>query len=213
MDKTKQSISDRKYRTFGKHGNHQYDIDEQQSRYCDWWSCESCRNVPLLFCLQGWSLTGPFSGTQSGIGEQLTRTLISRGWVVIALDIERQTHLGETLSAELGEPFEFLVCDVTKYQQLADSFSKIFEKRGRIDAFCSNAGLVDHSSIYTFASRGQTRYSHSPRSRTSQNLPCIKAFLPNQTYRVPTSASRDLFMGHSCPSISCDRIPPLVDSS
>jgi NAD(P)-dependent dehydrogenase (short-subunit alcohol dehydrogenase family) len=86
----------------------------------------------------------------------LTRTLVRKGWVVTALDISSQKHLAQKLSEDLGNAFDFMVCDVANYQSLAKCFSATFARRGRIDAFCSNAGIVDKSSIYVFANRGKT---------------------------------------------------------
>ncbi|KEF54730.1 uncharacterized protein A1O9_09172 [Exophiala aquamarina CBS 119918] len=96
------------------------------------------------------------TGGVSGIGAQLTRTLIESGWVVVGLDIPAQEPLAQKLSDEFEDSFEFMSCDVTSYADLSLCFSKTFASRGRIDAFCSNAGLVDKSSLYVFESRGKT---------------------------------------------------------
>jgi NAD(P)-dependent dehydrogenase (short-subunit alcohol dehydrogenase family) len=95
---------------------------------------------------------------QSGIGEELTRELNRKGWKVAALDIASQSSLGEKLGQEFGADFIYLPCDVSKYAELADAFSQVFSKWGRIDAFCSNAGIIDRSSIFVFNYRGKTEY-------------------------------------------------------
>jgi NAD(P)-dependent dehydrogenase (short-subunit alcohol dehydrogenase family) len=96
------------------------------------------------------------TGAVSGIGEELSRGLVGKGWKVAGLDLAAQSSAADELSKELGEAFLFSPCDVSKYDELASAFSKTFEKWGRIDAFCSNAGFVDKSSVYLLNSRGST---------------------------------------------------------
>ena len=96
------------------------------------------------------------TGAVSGIGEELSRGLVAKGWKVAGLDLEEQRPAADDLSTKLGESFIFIAADVSKYAELAGAFSKTFEKWGRVDAFCSNAGFVDKSSIYLLNSRGST---------------------------------------------------------
>ncbi|KAK5406887.1 hypothetical protein LTR06_008382 [Exophiala xenobiotica] len=98
------------------------------------------------------------TGGLSGIGDALTRTLIGSGWDVVALDLPSQSHVAQKLAEEHGDPFEFMACDVSQYQELAQCFSTTFEKKGRLDAFCSNAGFEDQSSVYLLANRGKSEY-------------------------------------------------------
>ena len=67
---------------------------------------------------------------QSGIGEELTRELIRKGWKVAALDIAAQSSLGEKLGQEFGADFIYLPCDVSKYAELADAFLKCLANGG-----------------------------------------------------------------------------------
>ena len=90
---------------------------------------------------------------QSGIGEALTRDFISKGWLVAAFDI--QDDLGKALESELGDRFFYVHCDLAVYEEQAASFQKTFDKWGKIDAFCHNAGLVDQFSLYKFDYRGK----------------------------------------------------------
>ncbi|ETI20464.1 hypothetical protein G647_08500 [Cladophialophora carrionii CBS 160.54] len=102
------------------------------------------------------------TGAASGIGEELSRGLVAKGWKVTGLDLAVQGPAADELSKELGEAFLFIACDVSKYDELATSFSKTFQKWGRIDAFCSNAGFVDKSSVYLLNSRGSTEIPPEP---------------------------------------------------
>lgn len=72
---------------------------------------------------------------------------------MVGFDI--QDALGEILEKQLGERFFYIHCDVTSYEEQAAAFQKTFDKFGRIDVFCHNAGLIDQSSIYNFNFRGK----------------------------------------------------------
>ena len=98
------------------------------------------------------------TGAASGIGEELSRGLVAKGWKVAGLDLAVQSAAAEELSKELGDAFIFISCDVSNYDELAKAFSKTFEKWGRIDALCSNAGFVDKSSVYLLNRRENTEY-------------------------------------------------------
>lgn len=84
------------------------------------------------------------TGASSGMGEALSRDLVSRGWQVAMADIQAN----EELSKELGENAAFFRCDVADYDSQAQTFQAVWDKYGRLDALCANAGIVDRSSIY-----------------------------------------------------------------
>jgi NAD(P)-dependent dehydrogenase (short-subunit alcohol dehydrogenase family) len=96
------------------------------------------------------------TGAVSGIGEELSRGLVANGYRVAGLDLAIQAAAAEVLSKELGDAFNFISCDVSKYAELATAFTTTFDKWGRLDAFCSNAGFVDRSSVYQLSQRGST---------------------------------------------------------
>ncbi|EXJ54444.1 hypothetical protein A1O7_09784 [Cladophialophora yegresii CBS 114405] len=102
------------------------------------------------------------TGAAVGIGEELSRGLVAKGWNVTGLDLAVQNSAADELSKELGETFLFIPCDVSKYDELATAFSMTFQKWGRIDAFCSNAGFVDKSSVYLLNSRGSIEIPPEP---------------------------------------------------
>ncbi|KAJ9614016.1 hypothetical protein H2200_002152 [Cladophialophora chaetospira] len=102
------------------------------------------------------------TGAVSGIGEELSRGLVAKGWRIAGLDLEAQSPAADELSKELGEHFIFIATDVSRYTEVAGAFSKTFGKWGRIDAFCSNAGFIDKSSIYLLNSRGSKELPPEP---------------------------------------------------
>lgn len=101
----------------------------------------------LCYQLTQYILTGLM--IQSGIGAELTRTLIRRGWRVAAFDIPAQKELADKLTGEFGnDAFVYYPCDISDYDQQADAFTSTFQKWGRIDALCANAGIIDRGSIF-----------------------------------------------------------------
>lgn len=105
---------------------------------------------------------------QSGIGEALTRDFIAQGKQVVGFDI--QDDLGKALEQEFGSRFFYIHCDVRKYEEQAAAFQASFNKFGKIDVFCHNAGLIDKSSIYTLQHRGSKGYDQTQWGSTFAHL-------------------------------------------
>jgi NAD(P)-dependent dehydrogenase (short-subunit alcohol dehydrogenase family) len=87
------------------------------------------------------------------MGLALSRELASQGWKVALADIQPNAEL----SKELGDAAEFFKTDVADYDSQAKTFQAVFDKWGRIDALCANAGIVDRSSIYIFEHKGSDK--------------------------------------------------------
>ena len=73
------------------------------------------------------------------MGEALARDLVQHGWNVMMADIQPNA----ALSLELGENADFSTTNVADYDSQAVTFQKTWDKWGRIDALCANAGIVD----------------------------------------------------------------------
>ena len=99
-------------------------------------------------------LLKPTDHSKSGLGNALARGLIELGWTVAGFDIARAPS--QALEDEFGDKFAFFHADVADYNSQAAAFSKVWEKYGRIDGLCANAGIIDRSSIYIFSHRGKT---------------------------------------------------------
>ncbi|KFL31592.1 3-oxoacyl-ACP reductase [Devosia riboflavina] len=76
------------------------------------------------------------TGGTSGIGKAVALGLAKAGWTVTICG--RRAELVEEIS--LGGLVEGLVCDVTNSDDVANLFSKIREKHGRLDLVFNNAG-------------------------------------------------------------------------
>lgn len=97
------------------------------------------------------------------MGLAISRELVSRGWKVALADISPN----KDLSAELGDSAAFFYTDVASYSSQALTFQAVFDKWGRIDALCANAGIVDRSSIYIFEHRGSDKIPPAPDLATT----------------------------------------------
>jgi NAD(P)-dependent dehydrogenase (short-subunit alcohol dehydrogenase family) len=87
------------------------------------------------------------------MGAALATTLIALGWKVACVDI--QEIPGVAFAASLGPNAQFFHVNVASYASQAAMFTAVWEKWGRIDALCANAGIADRSSLYILDWRGK----------------------------------------------------------
>ena len=82
------------------------------------------------------------TGAGSGIGREVARALLGRGWRV-ALAGRREAALGETLSGADGTASRGLTIptDVTDEGSVAALFARVQSELGRVDLLFNNAGL------------------------------------------------------------------------
>jgi NADP-dependent 3-hydroxy acid dehydrogenase YdfG len=73
------------------------------------------------------------------MGEALSRHFVGKGWNVAMADIRPN----EALSKELGNKAAFFQTNVADYHSQAQTFQGAFDKWGRIDLLCANAGICD----------------------------------------------------------------------
>lgn len=98
------------------------------------------------------SLFGLTDNIKSGMGTALSIDLVSKGWQVAMADIQPNSELQQ----KLGEDASYHHCNVADYDSQATCFQEVWDKYGRLDALCANAGIVDrrypHSKTYLFIS-------------------------------------------------------------
>jgi NAD(P)-dependent dehydrogenase (short-subunit alcohol dehydrogenase family) len=73
------------------------------------------------------------------MGEELARDLVKSGWNIVMADIQPNPDL----SKELGDAASFVECNVADYNSQAAMFQETWNRHGRLDALCANAGIVD----------------------------------------------------------------------
>ena len=87
------------------------------------------------------------TGGASGIGLAVSKHLLSRGYRVGIVDLNKPLGVAET--KDLGPECFFLHVDITDYTQQARAFKQVFEwASGRLDVFIANAGTADTDAIY-----------------------------------------------------------------
>ena len=86
--------------------------------------------------------TAIVTGATVGIGEAITRRLISEGARVVM--VARRAELGDELAAELGERASFLAGDVSDPTTAERVLAKAATDGGAIDVLVNNAG-IDHT--------------------------------------------------------------------
>lgn len=77
------------------------------------------------------------------MGEAISRDLVSKGWLVAMCDINAK----ESLQKEFGDKASFHKTNVADYDSQAQAFQEVWNKYGRIDALCANAGIVDKECV------------------------------------------------------------------
>ncbi|KAI9837322.1 MAG: hypothetical protein M1819_000396 [Sarea resinae] len=80
------------------------------------------------------------TGGASGIGLEITKLLLSRGYHVIIADLN--SALGQEVSSSLPNT-AFLHCDASSWPSLAAVFKTVFQTYGRIDFVAANAGISE----------------------------------------------------------------------
>jgi NAD(P)-dependent dehydrogenase (short-subunit alcohol dehydrogenase family) len=78
------------------------------------------------------------TGGTSGIGLAVARNFVDNGAVVT---ITGRRDSGDLVASDVGA--EFVQCDATDEQQVADCFMSVEKKHGKIDVLVVNAGIAD----------------------------------------------------------------------
>ncbi|CAO5256037.1 SDR family oxidoreductase [Frankia sp. AgKG'84/4] len=80
------------------------------------------------------------TGAGSGIGAALARRFVAEGAAAVVVS-DRDKALAEAVAADIGTPATADVTDVTDEAAVAGLVERTLDRHGRIDLFCSNAGV------------------------------------------------------------------------
>ncbi|KAL2441882.1 Short-chain dehydrogenase/reductase prx6 [Exophiala dermatitidis] len=126
------------------------------------------------------------TGAASGMGKALATDLVSKGWNVACVDINSEA--GQAVAAAFGNQAIFIKCRVDDYDEQAQAFTQTFEKWGRLDAACLNAGYVDRTSIFQLKARNSDAADTlPPKPDLSCTDVCWKAVVAWGHYGCPTA--------------------------
>jgi NAD(P)-dependent dehydrogenase (short-subunit alcohol dehydrogenase family) len=83
------------------------------------------------------------TGGGSGIGAALARAFDHAGAIVVVVDLRGSETVAQSLNQKRAHQFSSsLTCDVTNRQQVQRMIKKVKQEHGRIDIYCSNAGII-----------------------------------------------------------------------
>ena len=83
---------------------------------------------------------------QSGMGEGFTLDLVSKGWQVAMVDL----RVNPELQSKVGDAATFYSGDVSDYDNQVKCFQDAWDKYGRLDLVCLNAGIIDRRQVLIF---------------------------------------------------------------
>ncbi|KAK5222257.1 hypothetical protein LTR72_006514 [Exophiala xenobiotica] len=86
------------------------------------------------------------TGAAGGIGVNMSKVLLSKGYHVVLADINAET--GDKAQKALGSNTLFIQVDLADWAAHAAMFKKAFEWRGRLDVLVANAGIVEKEKFY-----------------------------------------------------------------
>jgi NAD(P)-dependent dehydrogenase (short-subunit alcohol dehydrogenase family) len=81
------------------------------------------------------------TGGGSGIGAGMARRFIAEGASVVIV-ADRDGAAAARVATELGDRTQAATVDVTREAEIADLVARVLAEHGRIDLFCSNAGIT-----------------------------------------------------------------------
>jgi 3-oxoacyl-[acyl-carrier protein] reductase len=80
------------------------------------------------------------TGAASGIGSALTEALVERGARVLMADVD--VERANAVAEKLGTNCQVVACDLAKAGDAAMIVGEAFDRFGRLDLVCSNAGIA-----------------------------------------------------------------------
>ncbi|KAJ5174155.1 uncharacterized protein N7482_000032 [Penicillium canariense] len=86
------------------------------------------------------------TGGAAGIGLQMSKRLLSKGYRVVLADID--SARGTESQKQLGDQTHFVHCNLADWDSQAAMFKKAYQWAGRLDVFIANAGIDEKEPFY-----------------------------------------------------------------
>lgn len=89
------------------------------------------------------------TGASSGIGAATAKALVNAGMVVVGLArrVERVEALKKDLPSSVQESLHAVKCDVSKEEDIVQTFGWVEQKFGGVDVLINNAGIMPDGSL------------------------------------------------------------------
>ena len=104
------------------------------------------------------------TGATSGIGLSLTELYLKDGWTVIG--IGRKIELLKNLQDIYLEKLIIAKCDLSKKENIKETFKQILEKYPKLNSFIFNAGIYKTDYFDNFTEESIAEYLDIKRAKT-----------------------------------------------
>lgn len=124
------------------------------------------------------------TGAGSGIGAQMCEDLCEKNLTVVGIDLKksRLDHVYQKINYyNPSARFSFLVCDVTKEEEIQSVFDKVIEEHGGVDILINCAGIM--SSYSLLEDGGDEVYERVFQTNVLAVISCIKKAVQSMTER------------------------------
>lgn len=132
------------------------------------------------------------TGAARGIGAAMCRHAVKAGAELVVVS-DRNTFEGTQLAAELGPTAVAIACDVGSESEVQHLVSETLRLAGRIDIFCSNAGITFKGGLESTNAEWQRMWDVNVMSRLYAARAVVPAMLERgEGYLVQTASAAGL---------------------
>ena len=86
------------------------------------------------------------TGAAKGIGKAIAERMVRDNYIAILVDVDQEK--GELCSKELGSTANFILCDISKEDEVNYLFELVNKEYGTVDVIVNNAGIIRDNVIW-----------------------------------------------------------------
>lgn len=86
------------------------------------------------------------TGASKGIGKAIAERMVNDDFITILVDVDKEN--GEKLANDLGNSAKFILCDISKTENVNNLFKSVITEYGSVDTVVNNAGIIRDNVIW-----------------------------------------------------------------